>query len=159
MPLLAPDTVADLTRRTRRYLYRVEQPPETADDLAALAPIGGRMVCVLVFGASQPPLPPGPFRPLFGKGLMDLPRRAPSGFAVEGVRPIEVQLADLLANYPPERGHRLVVVPMPPGVTDVWAYAAQTDADARRCWEQAERTRAGNEAGRLPTLRSPLRRQ
>lgn len=137
MPLLKTGNVADLARRTRRYLYQTDSaPPQTTDDLTALPQSDGRTVWVIVFGPAAHPAP-SPFRRLFGVGLMDLPRRATSGFVVDGVRPIEAQLASLLAEFPADRGYSLVVVPVPRGVEDIWIHAARTDADARVCAERA----------------------
>ena len=68
---------------------------------------------------------------------MDLPRRSEVGNQVEGVRPIEDQLAEMLAEWPPDAGYDLVIVPVAAGVSDVWEHAERTDSDARRCADRA----------------------
>jgi hypothetical protein len=58
---------------------------------------------------------------------------------VKGVRTIEDQLRKALADYPPERGHDLIVVPLPVGVEDKWAFAERSDEHARRCLAKVKR--------------------
>jgi hypothetical protein len=65
--------------------------------------------------------------------------REPISRKAKGVRTIEDQLRKALADYPPERGHDLIVVPLPLGVDDKWAFAEQTDELARRCLAKVRR--------------------
>ena len=133
MPLLTPDTLADLARRTRRYLHGTDIPPATTSDFYDRVRPDDRRVVVLVYGPATPPMPPSPYRSLYAVGLMDVPKRADCGYQIVGVQTIEEHLAEVLRKQPPEEGYDLVVVPVPPGVSDVWAHAERTDADARRC--------------------------
>jgi hypothetical protein len=134
MPLLTRDNLDELGRRTRRYRCGVETPPTTADELRAIPrPQGNRSVWLMVFG------PAGSYRVLFAVGLEDYELRESISQNVKGVRTIEDQLRKALTDYPPERGHDLIVVPLPVGVDDKWAFAERTDEHARRCLAKVKR--------------------
>src|SRR4051812_35748110 len=106
MPLLTPATLADLARRTRRYLHGAETCQATLDELGARRRPDDRSGWLLVFGAAEPPQPP-PSRRLCAVGLGDPARRSECGFAEVGVRPIEDHLAAALAEYPSAKGYDL----------------------------------------------------
>src|SRR5205807_347638 len=90
-----------------------------------------RTVWLMVFG------PAVSYRHLFAVGLEDYDLRESITRMIIGVRTIEEQLRDALAEYPPETGYDLVVVPLKAGLQDKWAFAMRTDADARRCLVKA----------------------
>jgi hypothetical protein len=76
---------------------------------------------------------------MFAMGLDDYEPRELIARKIVGVRTIENQLRRALADYPPEAGYDLVVVPLPLGADDKWAFAERTDKHARRCLAKLSR--------------------
>jgi hypothetical protein len=52
---------------------------------------------------------------------------------------LETKLRKALADNPPERGHDLIVVPLPVGAANKWAFAEGTDELAHRCLAKVRR--------------------
>jgi hypothetical protein len=136
MPRLTAATLADLARRSRRCLTGRDDPPATPAELNGRPRLDGRPVWLFVLGPKPHHTPPSYGR-VYAMGLMDLPGRDPGGREGGGVRPLEDQLADVLAHKPPEEGYDLFVVPVPAGCIDLWAHAAKAEPELARCLHRA----------------------
>jgi hypothetical protein len=87
----------------------------------------------MVFGPAES------YRVMFAMGLVNYELTESITRKIVGIRTIEDQLRSALADYPPEAGNDLVVVPLPLGAEDKWAFAERTDEHARRCLAKVRR--------------------